>query len=150
MRALDADLATFFSVFGFLLIPAFILLFIGFGLAMIAAALLVAAFGARQVRETGSLMRREPGPVLVAGVIGMIALPLLVIALMATVVGAPIGVAMLFVLLLRSPSSPGSWLRSGSATGSWSGSAGRRNRIAPTAPRWWASWPWRSGGRSPS
>ena len=99
VRALDADLATFFAAFGLLLIPAFILLFIGFGLTMIAAALLVAAFGARQVRQTGSLMRREPGPVLVAGVVGMIALPLLAIALIATVVGAPIGFAVLFVLL---------------------------------------------------
>ena len=99
VRTLDADLATFFAAFGLLLIPAFILLFIGFGLTMIGAALLVAAFGARQVRQTGSLMRREPGPVLVAGVIGMIALPLLAIALIATIVGAPIGLAVLFVLL---------------------------------------------------
>jgi len=99
VRTLDADVATFFAAFGLLLIPVFILLFIGFGLATLAAALLVAAFGARQVRETGSLMRREPGPVLVAGVVGMIALPLLAIALIATVVGAPIGLAVLFVLL---------------------------------------------------
>jgi hypothetical protein len=99
VRTLDADMAAFFAAFGLLLIPAFILLFIGFGLAMIAAALVVAAFGARQVRETGSLMRREPGPVLVAGVVGGIALPLLAIMLIVTVVGAPIGLAMLFVLL---------------------------------------------------
>jgi hypothetical protein len=99
VRSLDGDAAAFFAAFGLLLIPAFILLFIGFGLAMIAAALVVAAFGARQVRATGLLMRREPGPVLVAGVVGGIALPLVAIALIATVVGAPIGLAMLFVLL---------------------------------------------------
>ena len=45
-------------------------------LAMVVAALLVAAFGARQVRATGALMRREPGPVLVAGILGSVALPL--------------------------------------------------------------------------
>jgi len=99
VRTLDTDLAAFFAAFGLLLIPALILLSIGFGLAMIAAALVVAALGARQVRQTGSLMRREPGPVLVVGVVGAIALPVLAIALIATVVGAPIGLAMLFVLL---------------------------------------------------
>ena len=99
VRMLDGDLAAFFAAFGLLLIPAFILLFIGFGLAMIAAALLVAAFGARQVRATGSLMRREPVPVLIAGIAGSVALPLLAILLMVTVVGAPIGLAVLFVLL---------------------------------------------------
>jgi hypothetical protein len=99
VTTLDADLAAFFAAFGLLLIPAFILLFIGFGLAMIAAALVVAALGARQVRETGSLMRREPVPVLIAGIAGSVALPLLAIALTATVVGAPIGLAVLFVLL---------------------------------------------------
>jgi hypothetical protein len=99
VRTLDTDLAAFFAAFGLLLIPALILLSIGFGLAMIAAALVVAALGARQVRQTGLLMRREPGPVLVAGVVGAIALPVLAIALIATVVGAPIGLAVLFVLL---------------------------------------------------
>jgi hypothetical protein len=99
VRTLDADLAAFFAALGVLLIPAFILLFLGMGLAMIAAALLVAAFAARQVRATGSLIRREPGPVLIAGVIGSVALPLLAILLIATVVGAPIGFTILFVLL---------------------------------------------------
>ena len=99
VRTLDGDLAAFLAAFGLLLIPAFILLFIGFVLATIAAALLVAALGARQVRGTEALIRQEPGPVLVAGIVGAIALPLLAIVLIATVVGAPIGLAMLFVLL---------------------------------------------------
>jgi hypothetical protein len=95
VKTLDADLAAL----GVLLIPAFILLFLGLGLAAVAAALLVAAFGARQVREAESLIRREPGQVIVAGIVGTVALPLLAIALIATVVGAPIGFALLFVLL---------------------------------------------------
>ena len=99
VSTLDGDVAASFAAFGLLLIPVLILLSIGFGLAMVAAALLVAAFGARQVRATGSLMRREPGPVLVAGVIGAIALPLFATALIATVVGAPIGLAVLFFVL---------------------------------------------------
>ena len=59
VTTLDGDLAAFFAAFGLLLIPALILLFIGFGLAMIAAALVVAAFGARQVRADG--VARAPG-----------------------------------------------------------------------------------------
>ena len=95
MRTLDADLAAL----GLLLIPAFFLLLLGLGLAVVAAALLVAAFGARQVRSVESLIRRRPGHVLVAGIAGSIALPLLAILLIVTVVGAPIGLAMLFILL---------------------------------------------------
>ncbi len=70
VRSLNGDLAAFLAAFGLLLIPAFILLFLGFVLATIAAALLVAALGARQVRGTEALIRREPGPVLVAGLAG--------------------------------------------------------------------------------
>ena len=95
VKTLDADLAAL----GLLLIPAFILLFLGLGLAMVGAGLLVAAFWARQVRAAGSLIRREPGPVLVAGIAGMVALPLLAILLIATVIGAPMGFGILFVLL---------------------------------------------------
>ena len=95
MRPLDADLAAL----GLLLIPAFFLLLLGLGLAVVAAALLVAAFGARQVRSVESLIRRRPGHVLVAGIAGSIALPLLAILLIVSVLGAPIGLAMLFILL---------------------------------------------------
>lgn len=95
VRTMNADVAAL----GVLLVPAFILLFLGLSLATIAAALFVAAFGARQVRGAGSLMRREPVPVLVAGIAGTVALPLLAVLLIATVVGAPIGLGILFVLL---------------------------------------------------
>lgn len=99
VRTLDADVAAFMAAFGLLLIPAFILLFLGMFLAAVAAAMVVAAFGARQVRATEMLIRREPGPVIIAGVAGSVALPLIAIALIATVVGAPIGLAMLFLVL---------------------------------------------------
>jgi len=95
MRTLDADLAAL----GLLLIPAFFLLLLGLGLAVVAAALLVAAFGARQVRSVESLIRRRPGHVLVAGLAGSVALPLLAILLIVSVLGAPIGLALLFILL---------------------------------------------------
>jgi len=95
VRTLDADLAAL----GLLLIPAFILLFIGFALATVVAALLVAAFGARQVRSVESLIVREPGHVLLAGIAGMVALPLVAVLLIATVVGAPMGFALIFIVL---------------------------------------------------
>jgi hypothetical protein len=99
VRTLDADAAAILAAFGLLLIPALILLFLGMCLAMLAAALFVATFAARQVRGAGALIRREPGPVLLSGVIASVALPALAILLIATVVGAPIGLALLFVLL---------------------------------------------------
>jgi hypothetical protein len=93
--ASDASVAAF----AVLLIPLFILLFIGFGLAGIAAALLVAAFAARQVRQAEGLITHEPGRVLVAGLAGSVLLPILALLVSATVVGAPIGLGALFVVL---------------------------------------------------
>ena len=91
----DANLAAF----AVLLIPLFLLLFIGFGLAGIAAALLVAAFAARQVRQAEGLISGEPGRVLVAGIAGTVLLPLLALLLTATIVGAPFGLGALLVVL---------------------------------------------------
>jgi hypothetical protein len=95
VTALDGDLAAF----ALLMIPVFIVLVLGLGIAGIVAALLVAAFGARQVRDVEALISGRPGHVLVAGIAGMVLLPLLAILLLATVIGAPIGFGLLFVLL---------------------------------------------------
>ena len=95
VRNLDADLAAL----GILLVPVFILLSLGLGLAAVAAALLVAAFGARQVRSVESLIVRQPGHALVAGIVGAIAFPFVAFLLIATVLGAPIGIAMLLIVL---------------------------------------------------
>ncbi len=95
VTALDADLAAF----AVLMIPVLIVLCLGLGIAGIAAALFVAAFAARQVRDVEALISGRPGHVLVAGIAGSVVLPLLAIILIATVIGAPIGLALLFVLL---------------------------------------------------
>jgi len=95
VRALNADAATL----GVLLIPVFILLFLGVWLVTTLAAVSAAALSARQVRALESLISREPGPVLVAGIAGTVALPLVALLLIVTVVGAPVGVAMLLFLL---------------------------------------------------
>ena len=81
------------------LIPLFLLLFLGLGIAGLAAALLVAAFGARQVRNAEALISREPGTVLVAGIVGSVVLPILAILTAITVVGAPLGLGALFIVL---------------------------------------------------
>jgi hypothetical protein len=95
VRALETDVAAF----AVLMIPLLILLFIGFGLAAIASALLVAAFGARQVRTMESLISSRPGNVLVAGILGAVVLPVLSVLLVMTVIGAPIGLGLLLVVL---------------------------------------------------
>ncbi len=95
VRALDTDLAAL----ALLMIPVLIVFMVGIAIAGILAALAVAAFGARQVREVEALISERPGHVLVAGIIGSVALPVLAFMLIMTVVGAPIGLALLFMVL---------------------------------------------------
>jgi len=87
------------AAFALLMIPLLIVLTIGFGLAMLVAGLGVAAFGSRQVREVEDLITAKPGPALVAGIAGAILLPLVSFLLVATIVGAPIGLVLLFAVL---------------------------------------------------
>jgi hypothetical protein len=88
------------AALGFLLIPLALLFTAGLALAGIVAALVVAAFGARQVRDLEDRITRQPGQVLVTGIVGAIALPVVGVLLTATVIGAPVG---LFILLLAAP-----------------------------------------------
>jgi hypothetical protein len=91
--ALDADLTAFWLA----MIPLMIVLTIGFGMAMVVAGLGLAAFGARQTRAAEELITRKPGQTLLAGLIATIALPILFGIVTITVIGAPIGLAMLLV-----------------------------------------------------
>lgn len=80
---------------GAVLVPAMFLLFVGFVLLTLVAGLALAAIAARQVRAAETLISTEPGPVLVTGLAGTI-LPLLLVAILfLTVVGAPLGMAIL-------------------------------------------------------
>lgn len=93
------DLSGWFFETAAVLAPALILLWLGFGLATIVGALLLAALAARQVREAGRLISSDP---LVTGLIGflsIIAIPIAAILLMVTVIGAPLGLGVLFALL---------------------------------------------------
>ena len=89
------DLASFLFGVGLVLAPALILLWIGFGLAGIAAGVLLAGVAARQVRDAEALIRQEPGQTLVAGIAGLVAIPVVAILLIITVVGAPLGLGIL-------------------------------------------------------
>ncbi len=93
-----ASIESGLAALALLLIPLALLFTVGLALAGIVAALFVAAFGARQVRDLEGRISRQPGHVLVAGIIGSIALPLLGGLLVATVIGAPVGLALLLVV----------------------------------------------------
>ncbi|HEY4632771.1 MAG TPA: hypothetical protein VIH00_02555 [Candidatus Limnocylindrales bacterium] len=91
-----SDLTGDFAVFGAVLVSAFFLLWVGFVLAAVVAALVLAALAARQVRAAETIISREPGVALVAGIAGTFLPILLIVALFVTVVGAPLGFAILF------------------------------------------------------
>ena len=95
VRSFEANVAAF----ALLLIPLILVLFVGIGVAAIVVALLVAAFGARQVRHAEALISNETGTVLVAGLIGSFVLPLLAVLVTITIVGAPIGLGALLIVL---------------------------------------------------
>jgi hypothetical protein len=92
---LEADIATL----GLVLLPAFLLFLIGLALTAVVAALAVAAFAARQTRAAEALISRQPVQTIVAGLIGVVALPIIGILAIVTVVGAPVGLALLLVVL---------------------------------------------------
>jgi hypothetical protein len=92
------DLSLELVAIGAVLAPALILFAIGFALAAIVAGLALAGVASRQVRGAEALISREPGPTLVAGIVGLIVPPIVAIVLMITVVGAPLGFSILFML----------------------------------------------------
>ena len=91
------DLASMLIGIGAVLGPALLLLWIGFGLAGIVAGLFLAGLAARQVREAEALISHEPGRTLVAGIVGLFAVPTVAVVLMITVVGAPLGIGILLM-----------------------------------------------------
>jgi hypothetical protein len=93
------DLAAMFIEMGAVLAPALIMIWIGFGLAMIVAALMVAGLAARQVREAEGLISSEPMPTFLTGLLSLIVLPIGAIVLFATLIGAPLAAGFLFQVL---------------------------------------------------
>jgi hypothetical protein len=91
--SLDANLAAL----AIAIIPVMIVVMVGVYVAMVVAGIGLAAFGAQQTRAAEELITRKPGQTLAAGLIATIALPLLFGVLTVTVIGAPIGLAMLLI-----------------------------------------------------
>jgi hypothetical protein len=89
------DAATALIGIGAVLGGALFLIWIGFGLAMVVAGMLLAGLASRQVREAETLISREPALTLGVGIVGLFAFPLVAILLMVTVIGAPLGVGIL-------------------------------------------------------
>jgi hypothetical protein len=83
------DLAPDIAGIGFVLGPALVLLYLGFALAAIAAALLLAGLAARQVRAAETLIRREPLLTASVGLLGLFLPIVFLVLLTVTVIGAP-------------------------------------------------------------
>jgi hypothetical protein len=92
------DLAGYLFGIGIVLAPALLLLWIGFGLAAIVAAMLLVGLFSRQVRDAETLITREPLPTVVTGIVGLFAFPIVSVMLMVTVVGAPLGIGILLMV----------------------------------------------------
>jgi hypothetical protein len=93
------DLAASLVAAGAVLAPALFLLWLGFGLATIAWALLVAGLAGRQLREATRVLARDPILTFFIGLGAIVLLPIVAILLMVTVIGAPLGVGLLIVAM---------------------------------------------------
>lgn len=90
------DVGSALAGLGFAIASALLLLWIGFGLLVLVAGLLLAGLASRQVRAAEAVLTEEPVIALAAGIVGLFAFPIIGIALLATLIGAPIGFALLF------------------------------------------------------
>jgi hypothetical protein len=93
------DMSEWFFETAAVLAPALVLLWLGFGLSTIMAALLLAALAARQVREAGRLISTDPLTTGLIGLLSVIAIPVAAILLMVTIVGVPLGLGVLFAVM---------------------------------------------------
>ena len=92
------DIAPDIAGIGFVLGPALVLLYVGFALASIAAAVLMAGLAARQVRRAEMLIRGEPVLTAGVGVLGLVLPIVLLVVLTATIIGAPLAFGIAFAL----------------------------------------------------
>ena len=95
IKGFDAELITI----GMFLAPALLLFALGIALASLAAGLLLAAVGARQVRSAERVIADEPLKVFGVGLLGAIVIPIVAIVAMITIVGAPLGLGILLGFL---------------------------------------------------
>ena len=94
IRNADADLVGF----AWAIIPLIILFVLGFALVTIVAGLALAGLGSRQVRSAEALIRNDLGMTIVFGLAGLVVIPIAAVLAMITVIGAPLGLAILFMV----------------------------------------------------
>jgi hypothetical protein len=94
VRGLETD----FLGIGMVLGPALFLVFVGFGLATIVAALAVAALAGRQLWAAQTLIRERPLATLFTGLGGVVLTPIVAFIAIVTIVGLPLGVSLLLVV----------------------------------------------------
>jgi len=81
------------------LAPLAAALWLGFALAYFAAGMIVAAIGGRQLRQAGVALTREPLTVAIAALALLVGVPVLMVALMVSVIGIPSSLALLVVVV---------------------------------------------------
>lgn len=95
IKGIDAELL----MLGSFLVPALFLFALGMALATLVAGLVLVAIGSRQVRAAERLIVHEPGTIFVVGLLAAILTPVLAVLAIITIVGAPLGVAVLLGVL---------------------------------------------------
>ena len=113
VSSVNADLVAATAVIA----PAILLFMLGFALVTIVAGLALAALGARQVRAAEALISREPGETLLFGLAGLVVIPVVAVLAMVTVIGAPLGLAIL--LMVWPAAAFGGYLVAGIWIGEW-------------------------------
>jgi hypothetical protein len=78
--------------------PLMVLFLLGLALVTLVAGLALAALGARQVRAAEALITHEPLETVLFGLAGLVLIPLLAVLAMITVIGAPLGLAILLMV----------------------------------------------------
>jgi hypothetical protein len=91
-------LADSLAGFGLFMGVAMVLLWIGTALVLLVAAVLLAAFAARQVRAAEAVISREPVKAALAGLAMIVLPPLLVVGLALTIVGLPMAMTLLLMI----------------------------------------------------
>jgi hypothetical protein len=94
VSAADTDLVAF----AWAIVPAIILLALGFALVTIVAGMALAGLASRQVRSAEALLRKEPAEAILFGLGGLVLVPIIAILAMITIIGAPLGLAILLMV----------------------------------------------------
>jgi hypothetical protein len=94
VASLDRDLVAATAV----LAPIWLLFILGFVLVTVVAGLALAALAERQVRAAEQLISREAGLTLLVGLAGLVVIPAVAVLAMITVIGAPLGLAILLMV----------------------------------------------------